>query len=109
LLLRGVFPLGIAVDRFGGFVRPGRAAVINIAVWSAVLNVTDLVLLRVSYFLGVYFTAQSVSILPSLIRVTTPEQRPFLFGLNFSIFMGTGFFSALLGDASRYNRTLAWD
>jgi len=68
------------------------------AVWFAILNVTDLALLRGFYFFsGVFFTAQSVAVLPSIIRVTTPEQRPFLFGLNFSIFMGTGVFTALIG------------
>jgi MFS family permease len=91
-------PLGIAVDRFGGIRTVQVAAVINIAVWFAILNVTDLALLRGFYFFsGVFFTAQSVAVLPSIIRVTTPEQRPFLFGLNFSIFMGTGIFTALIG------------
>lgn len=91
-------PLGIAVDRFGGIRTVQVAALINIVVWFAILNVTDLAWLRGFYFFsGVFFTAQSVAVLPSLIRVTTPEQRPFLFGLNFSIFMGTGVFAALIG------------
>ena len=91
-------PLGIAVDRFGGIRTVQVAAVINMAVWFAILNVTDLAWLRGFYFFsGVFFTAQSVAVLPSIIRVTTPEQRPFLFGLNFSIFMGTGVFAALIG------------
>ena len=91
-------PLGIAVDRFGGIRTVQVAALINIVVWFAILNVTDLAWLRGIYFFsGVFFTAQSVAVLPSIIRVTTPEQRPFLFGLNFSIFMGTGVFAALIG------------
>ena len=91
-------PLGIAVDRFGGIRTIQVATVVNIVVWSALLHVTDVTLIRVLYFLsGVFFTAQAISILPLISRISTPTQRPYLFGLNFSVLMATSIVSALIG------------
>lgn len=91
-------PVGFAVDRFGGVRTVQIAALVNIAVWAALLNVHDLTIIRVLYFMsGIFFTAQAISILPLIARVTTPPQRPFLFGLNFSVLMTTGIVSALVG------------
>ncbi len=91
-------PLGIAVDRFGGIRTIQVATVVNIMVWFALLHVTDVTLIRALYFLsGVFFTAQAISILPLISRISTVAQRPYLFGLNFSVLMATNIVSALIG------------
>lgn len=91
-------PVGLAVDRFGGVRTVQTAAIVNIVVWACLLNVRDIMLIRALYFMsGIFFTAQAISILPMISRVTTPAQRPFLFGLNFSVLMTTGIVSALIG------------
>jgi MFS family permease len=93
-------PLGLAVDRFGGVRVIQLAGVINIITWAILLNTTDINIIRACYFFsGVLFTAQATAILPMLTRVTTPDQRPLLFGINFALVMATGSISALLGGA----------
>lgn len=91
-------PLGLAVDRFGGIRVIQLAGVINIITWAILLNTTDIHIIRACYFFsGVLFTAQATAILPMLTRVSTPEQRPLLFGVNFALVMATSSLSALLG------------
>jgi MFS family permease len=91
-------PLGLAVDRFGGVRVIQLAGVINIITWAVLLTTTDINIIRACYFFsGVLFTAQATAILPMLTRVTTPDQRPLLFGINFALVMATGSISALLG------------
>ena len=93
-------PLGLAVDRFGGVRIIQLAGLINIITWAVLLNTSDINIIRICYFFsGVLFTAQATAILPMLTRVTTPEQRPLLFGVNFALVMATGSISALLGGA----------
>jgi MFS family permease len=93
-------PLGLAVDRFGGVRVIQLAGVINIITWAILLTTTDINIIRACYFFsGVLFTAQATAILPMLTRVTTPEQRPLLFGVNFALVMATSSISALLGGA----------
>lgn len=93
-------PLGLAVDRFGGVRTIQWVGVVNIVTWLVLLNTTDIHIIRVGYFFaGVLFTAQATAILPLLSKVTTPEQRPFLFGVNFALIMTTGIISALIGGS----------
>lgn len=93
-------PLGLAVDRFGGIRIIQLAGLVNIITWALLLNTVDLNIIRACYFFsGVLFTAQTTAILPMLTRVTTSEQRPLVFGLNFALVMATGSISALLGGA----------
>lgn len=91
-------PLGLAVDRIGGVRTIQIATVVNMLVWGALLNVRDVASIQVLYFLsGVFFTAQAISIVPLIARVSTPSQRPMLFGVNFSVLMATSVVSALIG------------
>jgi MFS family permease len=93
-------PLGLAVDRFGGVRVIQLAGVVNIITWAILLTTTDITIIRACYlFSGVLFTAQATAILPMLTRVTTPDQRPLLFGINFALVMATSSISALLGGA----------
>jgi predicted MFS family arabinose efflux permease len=69
-----------------------------VLVWGALLNVRDVASIQVLYFLsGVFFTAQAISIVPLIARVSTPAQRPMLFGVNFAVLMATSVVSALIG------------
>ncbi|MEY2845473.1 MAG: hypothetical protein RL076_1019 [Chloroflexota bacterium] len=91
-------PLGLAVDRIGGVRTLQIATVVNMLVWGALLTVRDVTSIQVLYFLsGVFFTAQAISIIPMIARVSTPVQRPMLFGVNFSVLMATSVVSALIG------------
>lgn len=91
-------PIGLAVDRFGGTRTVQVAVVLAIVVWICLLNTTNVTVIQVLYFLsGVLFTAQGISILPSLARVSSPDQRAHLYGMNFSVYMVTSVVSALLG------------
>jgi MFS family permease len=91
-------PLGLAVDRFGGIRVVQIVGIFNILTWVLLLNTNDLNQIRLGYFFaGTLFTAQATAILPLLSRVTTPAQRPLLFGVNFAILMATGSVSALIG------------
>ncbi len=91
-------PLGLAVDRFGGIRVIQAISLVNLATWAVLLNTTDLTIIRICYFFaGVLFTAQATAILPLLSRITTPEQRPFVFGVNFALIMSTNSVSAILG------------
>jgi len=93
-------PLGLAVDRFGGVRTIQFVGMVNIVTWLVLLNTTDIHVIRAGYFFaGVLFTAQATAILPLLSKVTTPEQRPFLFGVNFALIMTTGIISALVGGS----------
>lgn len=91
-------PLGLAVDRFGGVRVVQIVGVFNMLTWVLLLNTTDLNHIRLGYFFaGMLFTAQATAILPLLSRVTTPTQRPLIFGVNFALLMATGSVSAIIG------------
>lgn len=91
-------PLGLAVDRFGGVRVIQLVGIFNMLTWLLLLNTTDLNQIRLGYFFaGTLFTAQATAILPLLSRVTTPAQRPLLFGVNFALLMATGSVSAIIG------------
>jgi len=91
-------PLGLAVDRFGGVRVIQLVGIFNMLTWLLLLNTTDLNQIRLGYFfVGTLFTAQATAILPLLSRVTTPAQRPLLFGVNFALLMATGSVSAIIG------------
>ena len=91
-------PLGLAVDRFGGIRVIQAFSIVNLVTWAALLSTTDLTIIRICYFFaGVLFTAQATAILPLLSRITTPAQRPVVFGVNFALIMSTNSVSAIVG------------